>query len=113
MLAIQVPIWMCVVALPMSCAVASASLFTSVVKMASNPAASASRATFRTSLARHPAPGMTVIPSRCVLMAASFPLCKGGRHGARSARLRGATDLRAGDGSSAGAHAEQRCELQR
>ena len=49
-------------------AVASASLFTSVVKIASKPAASASRATFRTSLARHPAPGMTVSPSRCVLI---------------------------------------------
>ena len=70
MLAIHVPIWMCVVALPMSCAVASASLFTSVVKIASKPAASASRATFRTSLARHPAPGMTVSPSRCVLIPA-------------------------------------------
>ena len=77
MLAIQVPTWMCVVALPISCAVASASLFTSVVKIASKPAASASRATFRTSLARHPAPGMTVSPSRCVLIPAPLSLCKG------------------------------------
>ena len=45
MFAIHVPTWMCAVALPMSCAVASASLFTSVVKMASKPASSAALAT--------------------------------------------------------------------
>src|SRR6185312_15446802 len=50
MFAIHVPTWMCAVALPMSCAVARASLFTSVVKMASKPASSAALATSPMSL---------------------------------------------------------------
>src|SRR5438105_3219458 len=52
------------VAEPMSWAVAIASLFTSTLKMASNPANSASRATSCTSRADHPAAGMTASPSR-------------------------------------------------
>jgi len=68
MFAIHVPTRMRAVALPMSCAVARASLFTSVVKMASKPASSAALATSRMSLARQPAPGMTVTPNRSALI---------------------------------------------
>jgi hypothetical protein len=64
MFAIHVPTWIRCVHAPMSWAVAMASLLTSVVKIASNPASSASRATVWMSCALQPAPGMTVIASR-------------------------------------------------
>src|SRR5262245_59341901 len=88
MFAMHVPTWMCAVALPMSCAVARASLFTSVVKMASKPASSATLAASRMSLARQPAPGMTVTPSRSTLIPVPlFFRARAERHGARPARL--------------------------
>jgi hypothetical protein len=55
--------------LSISCAVASASLLTSAVKIASKPASSASLATALTSAARHPAPGMIPRPSRSAISA--------------------------------------------
>jgi len=67
MLATHVPIVMRRVATPRSWAVAMASLLTSVVKTASNPASSASRAPICMSRALQPAPGMTPSASGSVI----------------------------------------------
>src|SRR4029453_883184 len=61
MLAIQLPTLIVLVASPISWAVASTSLLTSALKIASKPAASASWATERISEARQPTPG-TILP---------------------------------------------------
>src|SRR5918999_4508359 len=53
------------VAHPITGAVVIVSLFASVVKIASNPCSSASRAAVRTSGARQPTPVITAIPTRC------------------------------------------------
>src|SRR5215467_3056402 len=58
MLATQVPTLIVLVASPISWAVASTSLLTSALKIASKPHPSASRATARISDARQPTPGM-------------------------------------------------------
>src|SRR4029450_10804362 len=57
MLAIQLPTLIVLVASPISWAVASTSLLTSALKIASKPTASASGATERISEARQPTPG--------------------------------------------------------
>src|SRR5437867_5230270 len=68
MFAIHVPTVMRRVAVPMSWAVAITSLLTSVAKIASNPASSASRAMVCTWLAVQPAPGMTASASRSAML---------------------------------------------
>src|SRR5215475_11731423 len=67
MLATQVPTLIVLVASPISWAVASTSLLTSALKIASKPEASASRATARISDARQPTPGMIPRANRSVI----------------------------------------------
>src|SRR5271169_5839846 len=73
-LAIHVPTLICWVASPISCAVARASLLTSVVKIALKPPSSASRATALISAARNPAPGMIPRPNRSAISPPSRPV---------------------------------------
>src|SRR5688572_12401663 len=98
MLAIQVPTRMREVAQPITCAVVRVSLLTSVEKIASKPACSASAATVRMSTARHPAPGMTVRASRCGSMPGSL---LGGAGAAAEAGPPGAQGRDGGPGPSA------------
>ena len=77
MLAIHVATVIRVVAVPISCAVAITSLFTSAAQMVSNPASSAWRAIVWTSCALQPTPGITPNPSRSAMVFSFVPSCKG------------------------------------
>ena len=78
MFATHVPTVSRFVAAPITAAVVIVSLLTSVENIASKPACSASRATWRTSAARQPAPGTTVRASRSVVIGSLLGRGRGG-----------------------------------